>query len=340
MKDAAKRLRWKFQIDFLNMPETETTKKKIFFRKENLFFIPIFIVFILTAVFFTFKNFTKVEAVGTFYNDFSTIDDAEAITGWTASTTCVANIALNTDDIAMQGTNGIEWTITTNGGCQNSGIFKTLSPTRDLTNQQLWLYFFTGKSSSFTDNVKEHFNFFDIRLQSQNGTSTWRVCNSLSDCSSVLKFGVNSFKIFTTQPTFNEGSPDLAQVDRILLGFGVNSKMVKKAGAVMGFDYWRAGTRVGFSGGTASDPVTFADVKSYSDTNALDVIAIDLNAITLKSSLEIGTTSLSTFFTEKNRYIGMSMVNSDDKISYILNDNSTTTFGAFENAPSNAANAS
>ena len=87
------------------MPETETTKKKIFFRKENLFFIPIFIVFILTAVFFTFKNFTKVEAVGTFYNDFSTIDDAEAITGWTASTTCVANIALNTDDIAMQGTN-------------------------------------------------------------------------------------------------------------------------------------------------------------------------------------------------------------------------------------------
>jgi len=76
------------------------------------------------------------------------------------------------------------------------------------------------------------------------------------------------------------------------------------------------------------------DIKNYSDTNVLDAISILGNAISLGVNIEVGSSTQAfpaTFFSDQNRFIGMNMANSDDKLSFILRSNSTTTFGAFEN---------
>src|SRR3989338_4035774 len=94
-------------INYLKMETTGTIKKGTTFKKENIIFLLVFLVFLSATFYFLFKNFLTAEAVGTFSSNFVTLDDAEAITGWTASTTDLTGIALNTDDIAVQGTNGI-----------------------------------------------------------------------------------------------------------------------------------------------------------------------------------------------------------------------------------------
>src|SRR3989338_4393881 len=122
--------------------------------------------------------------------------------------------------------------------------------------------------------------------------------------------------------------------------FDVSSKMTAKSGfPSQGWDFMRSGTKIIVTGGSASNPVTFQDMKDYVDTedfNSVDIVASTF--VNMGTGLQIGDGSTETFFTDTDKFVFMDMYNTDDKISFILQPNSTTTFGKFENGFSISGN--
>ena len=310
--------------------EILTTEKKNFFRKENFVFLLLILIFTFSSLYFTFKDFVPALAIGTFSHDFQTIDDAESISGtWVAfsGTGAVKNLAL-TSEVFVEGSNSIYWQQNSIG---SAGWYKDLSPTVNVQNKQLWFYFYTGISTE--GSVRNFYTNLGFQLYDGAGrtgnSSTWQVCSNLVQCQDTLVSGWKSFKFYTTQPDATSGALNQAAVASIALNFTSNSKITPRSGSVpVAFDYWRVGKTIGFTGGTAANPVTFQDVKTYSDANVLDAISITGNAVDLKVNLEVGSSTLgfpATVFTDTNKYIGMNMANSDDKLGFTLHTNSTTT---------------
>ncbi len=91
-----------FNAEILLLP----AQKKKFFRKENFVFLMIISLFTLASLFFVFRNFLPVFAVGTFSDDFALLDDAELIANWTLAGAGALK-ALDAD-IKVEGSNGID----------------------------------------------------------------------------------------------------------------------------------------------------------------------------------------------------------------------------------------
>ena len=101
----------------------------------------------------------------------------------------------------------------------------------------------------------------------------------------------------------------------------------------------RSGTKIIFTGGSASNPVTFQDVKNYVDTENFDSVDIIASTfVNMGTSLQVGDGSTATFFQDTDKFVFMDMYNKSDKINFILQSNSTTTFGNYENGFSISGN--
>ena len=326
--------------EFIPTNQIAQEKRKQFFRKENIVFFALFIVFFAFATFFLYRNFIPAFATGTFMSDFLTIDAAEGTDAATASQwvaingTFLKNFKYSTD-LQQQGNSSIGWQGSTAG--TGSGLYQNFSPALNLENKQLWIYLYLGVATEGP--VRDMISNFGLELN-QNATrgglrNTWIICTTNANCKTKLNSGWTSLRVYTTQPT-TDGGLDTSSVASLALVFDHSSKFTPKAGpaSAMAFDFLRAGKEISFTGGSAASPVTFQDVKDFSDTQSLDAIAITGNAIDLRVSLNIGATTTpgtATFFKDTDRYIGMSMANSDDKLSFFLWPNSTTTFGTLEN---------
>lgn len=303
---------------------------RLFFRKENAFFVLIVGIFSTVGVFLALKDFIFVSAGAnaTFSSDFSTVDNCDTLTFTAGGVSTGA--ALNSD-LAVEGTNGIEWAISAVGW---GTMYKTVSPTQNLQNKQLWYYLWTGTGKVGGATyvlVRDHLTSVSTTLASASGLSSWQYCSSLSDCQSKLVSGWNSIKIYTTQPGVTRGTFDPTVVNKASIDYYSDSVMTKRAAAVMGMDFWRAGTTVYFYGGTATVPVSFYDVLNYSTSTANQFITVEGGLVKLNTSLRVGDGTNSTYFTEASRYVYMNMYNSDDKIKFTLMKLSTTTLGVYQN---------
>ena len=176
---------------------------EIFLRlKQNLVFTLIFAVFVGAAFFFAYQTFIPAFAVGTFSDDFSTIDAMDATTGWTAQGTNAA-ISLK-NDFQTEGTGMIQATCGNSVCAGEVGMTKNFSI--DVSNKQFWYYLFAGTSQegSWKDLIS------NARIVLYNGagrtgnSATWNACTS--DCSTKLSFGTNKIKFYTTQPDSVSGA--------------------------------------------------------------------------------------------------------------------------------------
>ena len=297
--------------------------------KSNLVFVLMIAIFSGTGLYFVYQNFIPALAIGTFSDDFVTVDSMD-VQDWTA--VGGTNLSLK-DDFQMEGAGMIQALIGSAG--TNYGMSKDFS--LNLQNKQFWYYLWAGAGGygAFRDVSS------NVRIVLYNGAgatgnnATWFACTT--DCPTKLAFGMNSVKFYTTQPESVSGAFDAASIQSIALLFDTSNKLTEKAGSVNGWDFLRAGTKISFTGGSASNPVTFQDVKNYSDMTpdnrplgVIDIIAGSF--VNLQASLEIGesTGANSTYFQDTDKFIFMNMFNSDDKIRFILQPNSTTTFGKFE----------
>src|SRR3989338_1920100 len=122
--------------------------------------------------------------------------------------------------------------------------------------------------------------------------------------------------------------------------FDVSSKMTAKSGfPSQGWDFMRSGTKIIATGGSASNPVTFQDVKDYVDTEDFDSVDIIASTfVNMGTGLQIGDGLTDTYFKDTDKFVFMDMYNTEDKISFILQSKSTTTFGNFEDGFSISGN--
>jgi hypothetical protein len=320
--------------------------KKKLFRQENKFFLGLLGIFLVVGLYFAFRNFIPTFAVGTFSDDFFTIDGAEVAGGTTIgiwNVTGGGKAAATDSDAALEGTNALRLA---NASAATWGYHLSTSTSWNLANKQVWFdYFFASPK------YRDYFSEFHVKLSdgifsgtthpaaTAGNTAEWDFCTTLATCQNAFAAGWNIKKFFTTQPNSTSGTINLATTKGVYAWWTTSASTNKSGVTLLGMDFWRAGTKIIFFGGTQAAPVTFADIKTYSDdTNSnpnnprpLAILDTVVNAITLKSSLQIGTSSQSTYFTDTNKYITMDMYNSDDKLSFTLLPNSTTTLGAYEN---------
>ncbi|MBI4812540.1 carboxypeptidase regulatory-like domain-containing protein, partial [Candidatus Falkowbacteria bacterium] len=312
--------------------------------KQNLVFALFITVFTATGLYFAYQNFLPALAVGTFSDDFTTIGAMDSIAneGWLG--TSAGSTLVDRTDVQLQGTGSIGTYNATNAAENNIGMKRSVA-NLNLQDKQVWFYFYSSSANTQGDirNLMSNMRvmFCDGAVGAAGSicggnNAVWQYCSTQPICKSKLNFGWTSIKFFTTQPTTQSGSPNLANITSLALMFDISSKLSEKSTGTsgQGWDFLRAGTKINFTGGSLSNPVTFTDVKAYSDSRVLGAIDVVAGSfVNLYTSLEIGssTAPTATFFQDKNKFIFMNMINSDDKIRFILQPQSTTTFGAFEN---------
>ncbi|MDP3999075.1 MAG: carboxypeptidase-like regulatory domain-containing protein, partial [bacterium] len=315
--------------------------------KPNLIFAALFIVFTAAAFYFAYQTFIPAFATGTFSDDFVDIDRMEdnADGRWldvALETVIGAETAFET----AEGAGFLRTLNNTTGAFSNIGMKKTYAA--DLNNNQVWYYFFPGAVTQ--GNVKDLISNMGVTLCDGavgaagsvcgGNTMTWYACTG--DCSTKLTSGAwNNIKFYTTKPDAISGAEfDPVNTASIALMFDVSSKMTAKAGfPSQGWDFMRSGTKIIVTGGSASNPVTFQDMKDYVTTENFDSVSIVASTfVNMGTGLQIGDGSTETFFTDTDKFVFMDMYNTDDKISFILQPKSTTTFGAFEDGFSISGN--
>ncbi|MBI2047709.1 MAG: hypothetical protein HYT27_01080, partial [Parcubacteria group bacterium] len=310
--------------------------------KSNLVFVLLFFVFTVSAFYFAYQTFIPAFATGTFSDDFVSVDRMEDnVDGRWLTTSSQTSIGTETTFETAEGAGYLRTLNGTTGSFPNIGMKKTYAA--DLNSNQVWYYFFPGAVSQ--GNVKDLISNMGVTLCDGavgaaasvcgGNTMTWYACTG--DCSTKLTSGQwNNIKFYTTDPDAISGAAfNATSTASIALMFDASSKMTAKSGfPSQGWDFMRSGTKIIVTGGSASNPVTFQDVKDYVDTQNFDSVSITASTfVNMGTSLQIGTSTADTptFFTDTDKFVFMDMYNTEDKINFILQPNSTTTFGKFEN---------
>ncbi|HCX27850.1 MAG TPA: hypothetical protein DHI91_01790, partial [Candidatus Portnoybacteria bacterium] len=317
-------------------------KKLSFFKKGNFVFVFFILIFSLASLYFAFKNFIPAAAVGTFSDDFATVDSGDALV-WSL-TGGAKEVGLNTE-IRLEGTGA--YTFYSGSAAGAAGAYRDLVPTPgaiNMSGKQLWFYLYLGTVvEGAVENLVSNVNvtLYDDAGGAQAGNwSQWNICTANVNCREVFSFGWNTIKIYLSQPDTTSATPvNLSAVTNFTLNWTSSVKMSARTGPPMGIDFVRVGKTISFNGGTASNPVTFADISNYSNnTNPggnprpLGAVSISGNAVDMRVNVSVGDADgTATYFSDTDKYIGMNMANSDDKLSFTLYKNSTTTFGAYEN---------
>ncbi|MFH1941668.1 MAG: hypothetical protein ABIL68_06145, partial [bacterium] len=272
--------------------------------KANIVFVLFLFVFTATGLYFVYQNFIPALAEGTFSDDFVDIDlmNDNADSRWVL-TDLDTDLIVQSSYETAEGAAYLETLNGFNGAQANIGVKKTYSA--DLGEKQVWYYFFSGAISA--GNVKDYVSNVGVSLcagavgaaDSTCGGNrmTWYACTG--DCSTKLTSSWNNIKFYTTDPDATSGSAfDPANTASIALMYDASAKMVAKAGfPSQGWDFMRSGTKITFTAGSASNPVTFQDIKDYAVTenfNSVDIIADTF--VNLGTSVQIGDGSAATFF--------------------------------------------
>jgi len=211
--------------------------------KRNLAFVLLLLVFTATGLFFAYRTFIPALAVGTFGDDFVTIDEMDdnsdsrwivTETGGNASIGVAGDLTGIEPDFALQTHCG------SNSGCTNAGMKKGIATT-NMASQQIWFYFHSGAVTQ--GDVEDVVT--NVELMLCNGAvgaanslcggenATWLYCNAeggTSDCSDTLVTGWNNIKFFSTQPTTESSSFDITSVASLALSFDTAGKMTAKSG--------------------------------------------------------------------------------------------------------------
>lgn len=97
--------------------------------------------------------------------------------------------------------------------------------------------------------------------------------------------------------------PDLTNLEKVGVHFNITSKAVGTSPNVM-FDVCYALDYVTITGGSASTPLTFADIVSADDTNAWGIISeIETGTYFVQGKFRFGDTTNDTYFVDKGKLI-------------------------------------
>jgi hypothetical protein len=229
------------------------------------------------------------------------IDNAEATTNWGGDTFAL------TSDIKVQGTYSVEcaMTATGNNDAYVTGTWDFSSSTAGGGDQHIRLWF----NITFIGNLSAS-NAIQMFLYDGTNTSYW-YWDKWADYSGGWAQAV----IYTGDTPDVDGSVDMSSITRIGLRF-VTATKPRNVPANAWFDAWTYGDGYTVYGGTASDPITWADIATADAIAAFGIIRNVDGVMFARGAVQIGDGTNATYFAPDGELV----VFTEEQVSSTLYD--------------------
>lgn len=226
---------------------------------------------------------------GTVTSDMNNIDNCDVSTGWTAwgGSGLAADSEQKVEGVAALG-------VKANAG---SGVISRTISSVDFTSQYFYIWIMTTTPNKLYAKAS---GGVAIRLGTDSSNyRTWYIAGS-----DTLRGGYECFMINPTESgsIADVGTYNYANVVYVAVVFYTNATSTKN---VNFWDYLHRGTGLTVYAGTSGSPATFADFKTWEDTNVAGVVYLYQGVYYIQGKLKFGSTTANsnTYFSDPSKIV-------------------------------------